>query len=236
MVVSQPSDSSQPLVCSQHEDGHGSMRRRQAQSWVTSASQRMSSLPQRLGAIGTYLTPRFRRRSIDHATQSIDACHCGYCAEIDDSGSDSHSDYSASQWDGKKAVVTSDNGKASLAICEDREKAVISCEDGKKAMVTCDERGQQLMSVFQIPAYMVESHIWGSYRPLCYSVRECVQSWLYVHSELGNILTHLCGLLIFVGLALVTGPVVVPAAAGKRNGTTVASAADYAIIYTYIGA
>ncbi|KAJ2851404.1 hypothetical protein IWW36_001171 [Coemansia brasiliensis] len=90
------------------------------------------------------------------------------------------------------------------------------------------------MSVFQIPAYMVEAFIWDSYRPLCFSVKDCVLSWFYVHSELGNILTHLCGAAIFFALALFTGPLVVPAAVQEQNSTAKASPADYVIIYTYI--
>ncbi|KAJ2785760.1 hypothetical protein H4R18_000306 [Coemansia javaensis] len=97
-----------------------------------------------------------------------------------------------------------------------------------------DSRGErQLMSVFQIPAYMVEAYILGSYRPLCFSTAECLRSWFYVHTELGNIATHLLGLLVFVALAATTGPVVIPWAAGTT--TTRVGAAEYVVVYTYIG-
>ncbi|KAJ1736319.1 Adiponectin receptor protein 2 [Coemansia biformis] len=115
----------------------------------------------------------------------------------------------------------------SAAPWDDKDTASACTGDGR-------EEGRQLMSVFQIPAYMVEAHIWGSYRPLCFSVQECLWSWLYVHSELGNIMTHLGGLLIFVALALVTGPVVVPWAAGERASRV--GAVEHVVLYTYIGA
>ncbi|KAJ1940569.1 hypothetical protein EC988_006996, partial [Linderina pennispora] len=51
--------------------------------------------------------------------------------------------------------------------------------------------GRQLMTAFQIPAYMVEDFIMSSYRPLNFSTKECLRSWGYLHSELGNIHTHL---------------------------------------------
>ncbi|KAJ2760660.1 hypothetical protein IWQ56_005434, partial [Coemansia nantahalensis] len=60
-------------------------------------------------------------------------------------------------------------------------------------------------------------------------------SWFYVHSELGNIITHLLGILVFAALALVTGPVVVPEAARAARAAR-APADEYVVLYTYIGA
>ncbi|KAJ1832606.1 hypothetical protein LPJ63_003410 [Coemansia sp. RSA 2711] len=193
-------------------------RRWQAQSWVASASQHISLLPNRLGS---YISPRIRRRSIGHSPHAAGQCRCCYCSELFDF---------QRQWTGshiEKDGISIDDAKSSHSATPWEKHAYI---------VECEEAGDypRLMSVFQIPAYMVEAHIWGSYRPLCFSVKECVRSWFYVHSELGNILTHLFGLLVFLVLALVTGPMVIPAAAGRRNGATVATAADYAIVYTYI--
>ncbi|KAI8326484.1 Hly-III related protein [Martensiomyces pterosporus] len=93
------------------------------------------------------------------------------------------------------------------------------------------------MSVFQIPAFMVEDYIMGSYRPLCFSYRECLQSWGYVHSELGNIMTHLVGAIIFICLALITGPFIIPAVGRKRpQDAPRVNYADYAVVYTYLAA
>ncbi|KAJ2011460.1 hypothetical protein GGI06_004527, partial [Coemansia sp. S85] len=94
--------------------------------------------------------------------------------------------------------------------CVEEDKASWSSESKHTMAVEDKEEGRVLMSVFQVPAYMVEDYIWGRYRPLCFSYRECLKSWGYVHSELGNIMTHLAGVLIFAVLALVTGPWIMP--------------------------
>ncbi|KAJ2648985.1 hypothetical protein IWW40_003529 [Coemansia sp. RSA 1250] len=187
------------------------------QSWVATASQQIRSLHHRFSL--RMSTPKLRRQSISHSPHSLEQCECCHCNELfasirrskllakKTSADGSYSEYSNTSWE-------ADN-KISTVICNANE-------------------AKQLMSVFQIPAYMVEAFIWDSYRPLCFSVKDCVLSWFYVHSELGNILTHLCGAVIFFGLALVTGPLVVPAAVRERNSTAKASAADYIIVYTYI--
>ncbi|KAJ2889294.1 hypothetical protein IWW38_004797, partial [Coemansia aciculifera] len=98
-------------------------------------------------------------------------------------------------------------------------------------------RRRPLMSVFQIPAYMVEDYILDRYRPLCFSYTECLRSWGYVHSELGNIMTHLAGVVIFVVLALVTGPWLLPHISRSRpEGAPAIGVADYAVIYIYLAA
>ncbi|KAJ2543541.1 hypothetical protein EV175_005970 [Coemansia sp. RSA 1933] len=99
-------------------------------------------------------------------------------------------------------------------------------------------RRRPLMSVFQIPEYMAEDYIWDAYRPISDSYCECLQSWGYVHSELGNIMTHLVGFVAFFVLALVTGPVIIPRAVGWQQPPGAArirpSAADYLVVYTYL--
>ncbi|KAJ2554281.1 hypothetical protein IWW35_001363 [Coemansia sp. RSA 1878] len=208
MVGSRPlSDYEQADVGGQTDGGW------QAQSWIT-----MTWLPQRLG---TYLSPRFRRRSIGHIamTSSPYACCCGDETEYKEKGvgCDMHSDHS-----NEKGIVHMDHSNKGC----DLHSVYSAAWESENA----DSKTRQLMTVFQIPAFMVEAHILGSYRPLCHSVRECIMSWRYVHTELGNIMTHMAGLLVFIGLALVTGPAVIPAVAPS------ASAADYAVIYTYIAA
>ncbi|PIA13382.1 HlyIII-domain-containing protein [Coemansia reversa NRRL 1564] len=202
---------------------------RRVRSLVSDASHMISVLPSRIG-IGGNIALRRSSWSSGFSTQShtIEQCHWHNGDKLSETATsqkqqqisgnedrntngDTHSGYSATPWES--------DSKASAVVCE----------------VVEEEQGRQLMSVFQIPAYMVEDHIWDSYRPLCFSVGECLRSWMYVHSELGNIITHLCGLFIFLCLALLTGPIVVPLAVGKRAaGTSQASVADYAVIYAYI--
>ncbi|KAJ2320939.1 hypothetical protein GGI00_006146, partial [Coemansia sp. RSA 2681] len=96
-------------------------------------------------------------------------------------------------------------------------------------------RQRPLMSVFQVPAYMVEDYILDKYRPLCFSYTECLKSWGYVHSELGNIMTHLAGVLVFVVLALITGPWLLPHISRSRpEGAPAIGIADYAVVYVYL--
>ncbi|KAJ2082907.1 hypothetical protein H4R24_001237 [Coemansia sp. RSA 988] len=204
---------------------------RRVRSWVSSASHRISAMPSRLG-IGSSIVSRrcSRSTSIGAQNHTTEQYLCHHSDELSETATSQQQEQISSNRDrittgdthsGYNAIPWESDSKASAVVFELEE------EEGRQ--------GHQLMSVFQIPAYMVEDHIWDSYRPLCFSVGECVRSWLYVHSELGNIVTHLCGLFIFVCLALLTGPVVVPLAAGRRGGgTTQASAADYAVIYAYI--
>ncbi|KAJ1888792.1 Adiponectin receptor protein 2, partial [Coemansia sp. IMI 209127] len=106
-----------------------------------------------------------------------------------------------------------------------------------EAEVEAEAGGRCLMSVFQIPEYMVEDYIWDAYRPLSFSYRECLKSWGYVHSELGNIMTHLVGFAVFVVLALITGPVLIPRAVDWRmpsDGHVAPTVADYMVVYTYL--
>ncbi|KAJ2454549.1 hypothetical protein EV183_001420 [Coemansia sp. RSA 2336] len=182
------------------------------QSWVATASQQLRAFNCRFSL--RIPTPRLRRQSISHSPHSLEQCECCHCNELFASirrskliAKDSYSEYSDTSWEA--------NNKISTVIRNPAET-------------------RQLMSVFQIPAYMVEAFIWDSYRPLCFSVKDCVLSWFYVHSELGNILTHLCGAVIFLGLALVTGPLVVPAAVQERSSAAKAAPADYAVVYVYI--
>ncbi|KAJ2053461.1 hypothetical protein H4S04_000649 [Coemansia sp. S16] len=110
--------------------------------------------------------------------------------------------------------------------------------ESKHMVVVLDkEEGRPLMSVFQVPAYMVEDYIWDKYRPLCFSYKECLKSWGYVHSELGNIMTHLAGVLVFIVLALVTGPWIMPYISRSRpEGAPAVGYADYIIVYVYLTA
>ncbi|KAJ3355623.1 Adiponectin receptor protein 1 [Entophlyctis luteolus] len=48
--------------------------------------------------------------------------------------------------------------------------------------------------------YQEEKFIWGGYRPIMDSTRECLYSLTYLHNETGNIWTHFIGFLLFVGL------------------------------------
>ncbi|KAJ2787548.1 hypothetical protein GGI15_000628 [Coemansia interrupta] len=114
--------------------------------------------------------------------------------------------------------------------------------DGRKTSVLVvqesppDRRVRQLLTVFQVPEYMAEDYIWSSYRPLANSCAECLRSWGYVHSELGNILTHAFGLVVFLVLAVLTGPVIIPLLTSGRSRETSAGATDYVIVYIYLGA
>ncbi|KAJ1962273.1 hypothetical protein GGI12_002745 [Dipsacomyces acuminosporus] len=108
-------------------------------------------------------------------------------------------------------------------------------QDGALESRTTKAGRRLLMSVFQIPAFMVEDYIMSSYRPLSFSYLECVCSWTYKHSELGNIVTHLAGAIIFALLALVTGPLIIPFVSRHRpSDAPKVSYADYAVIYTYL--
>ncbi|KAJ1947065.1 hypothetical protein GGF37_000700 [Kickxella alabastrina] len=110
------------------------------------------------------------------------------------------------------------------AVYEEKSSLVVVAEDKPR---------RQLMSMFQIPEYMVEDYIWGSYRPLSFSYGDCIKSWGYVHSELGNIMTHLFGSIIFIILAFITGPVIIPMLS-TQPGEQKAKAADYIIVYVYL--
>ncbi|KAJ2801735.1 hypothetical protein H4R20_003559 [Coemansia guatemalensis] len=208
---------------------------RRVRSWVSSASYKISILPSRLGIASSMASRRCSWSTTAAGAQNniIDQCHCHHSDEL--------SETATSEQQQQQPRISSNNDRITIGDTHSGYSAAPWESDCKTSAVVCEleenegRRGPQLMSVFQIPAYMVEDHIWDSYRPLCFSVGECLRSWLYVHSELGNIVTHLCGLFIFVCLALLTGPVVVPLAAGKRGeGSTQASAADYAVIYAYI--
>ncbi|KAJ2775309.1 hypothetical protein IWQ57_000473 [Coemansia nantahalensis] len=53
----------------------------------------------------------------------------------------------------------------------------------------------------ELPPWMRDNHfIRGGYRRPTNSFRKCFRSWLYVHNETGNIMTHLGGALAFLAL------------------------------------
>lgn len=120
-------------------------------------------------------------------------------------------------------------------VVDDGDNNSHSCKSTSVVVVEEAKPRWQLMSVFQIPAYMVEDHIWDSYRPLCFSYKECLRSWGYVHSEFGNIMTHIAGVILFVVLALLTGPVVMPYINRSRpQGAQPVGGAEYAVVYVYL--
>ncbi|KAJ2308291.1 hypothetical protein IWW54_004112, partial [Coemansia sp. RSA 2705] len=54
----------------------------------------------------------------------------------------------------------------------------------------------------ELPAWMRDNqYILSGYRPPTNSFRKCFRSWLYVHNETGNIMTHLAGALAFLVLS-----------------------------------
>ncbi|KAJ2724899.1 hypothetical protein GGI07_001648 [Coemansia sp. Benny D115] len=118
---------------------------------------------------------------------------------------------------------------ASMVFEEKPDLMVVSEEPMRGGGGGGGEKTRPLMSVFQIPAFMVEDYIWDCYRPLSFSYRECIKSWGYVHSELGNILTHMLGAVVFIVLALLSGPVIIPLIAQAH-----VPAADYIIVYIYV--
>ncbi|KAJ1860603.1 hypothetical protein LPJ73_001314 [Coemansia sp. RSA 2703] len=126
--------------------------------------------------------------------------------------------------------------------CKEAEKKKYSTlDDHKTSMLVVSESpagrsARQLLTVFQVPEYMVEDYIWSSYRPLANSCTECLRSWGYVHSELGNILTHAFGLLVFLVLAVLTGPVIIPLLTNGRPNESSAGPTDYIIVYIYLAA
>ncbi|KAJ2705665.1 hypothetical protein FB645_002260 [Coemansia sp. IMI 203386] len=190
---------------------------RRMRSWMTGAvsNNRLPTLPAWLGieTIGSYIAPRTwqRRKSTNSDISVANTCSTNNCSECTNMPSKKCID----------DVVVYEEEKPSL---------VVVSEDQKK------KQKRELMSVFQVPEYMVEDYIWDSYRPLCFSYRECLRSWGYVHSELGNILTHAGGAAIFVVLALITGPVIIPLLTTDQPHRSAAAAADYAIVYVYIAA
>ncbi|KAJ1723089.1 hypothetical protein LPJ53_002529 [Coemansia erecta] len=152
--------------------------------------------------------------------------------DVEDYYSDSDSGSSSSSSGGG-----SDSGKDSR-----RDEKKYSLFDGHKVSTLvvrespADRSPRQLLTAFQVPEYMVEDYIWASYRPLANSCTECLRSWGYVHSELGNILTHAFGLLVFLVLAVLTGPVIIPLLTSGRANETSAGATDYVIVYIYLAA
>ncbi|KAJ2615407.1 hypothetical protein H4S08_001258 [Coemansia sp. RSA 1365] len=202
---------------------------RRVRSWVSNTPHRISLLPSRLG-IGNSTALRRSSWSSGCGTQNhmIEQYYWHNDDELSETATSQQQQRISSNGD-RNIIGDTHSGCSAIPWESDSKASVVICD------VVEEEKDRQLMSVFQIPAYMIEDHIWDSYRPLCFSTGECLRSWLYVHSELGNIVTHLCGLFIFLCLALLTGPVVVPLAAGKRAAdTSHASAADYAVIYAYI--
>ncbi|KAJ2162925.1 hypothetical protein GGF46_000308 [Coemansia sp. RSA 552] len=57
----------------------------------------------------------------------------------------------------------------------------------------------------ELPPWMRDNHfIRSGYRQPTNSFRACFASWLYLHNETGNIMTHACGALAFLAVALGT--------------------------------
>ncbi|KAJ2520512.1 hypothetical protein H4217_001987 [Coemansia sp. RSA 1939] len=195
----------------------------------------------------------FRRRSCDCHTHTRLFCRCCRCSHICNTSSGGEkADCAVNCFDvacedkpqsGTKSPICQEPACSGLEIHSDDSSTIgDSQKDSKQTHAyivdtQTDTSRRPLMSVFQIPEYMVEDYIWDAYRPLSFSYCECLKSWGYVHSELGNIMTHLVGLVVFLVLALVTGPVIIPSAVGRLlpDNTHVApEAADYLVVYTYI--
>ncbi|KAJ1668440.1 hypothetical protein EV178_000472 [Coemansia sp. RSA 1646] len=239
---------------------------RRVRSWVTNTpSRHIPTLSTWFGDLGSYVVPSIglrwppsqRRQSTDGCLYysrggSCDChmhnrlfCRCHRCSGVEKSDCA----------DGNRAVacgfMDSSSGERS-PICREAEPEIYSSRSsstigdsqkgyGKETRVYIvneeEGDGHCLMSVFQIPEYMAEDYIWDAYRPLSFSYCECLKSWGYVHSELGNIMTHLAGFIVFAILALVTGPVIIPRAVDWKMPSSVRiapTAADYLVVYTYI--
>ncbi|KAJ2884134.1 hypothetical protein FB639_002018 [Coemansia asiatica] len=208
---------------------------RRMRSWMTAAvsNGRMPTLPSWLGieAIGSYIAPRTRlkRKSCNSNNSNISSSNIskstGDCCEFDGQLLEGYlAAYDPTLQPTKKCC------HAESIVYEEKTSMLVV----REAAPSIKQR-KQLMSVFQVPEYMVEDYIWDCYRPLCFSYKECLQSWGYVHSELGNILTHACGALVFIVLALTTGPVIIPLLTNDQpHRSTPAKATDYVIIYVYI--
>ncbi|KAJ1802109.1 hypothetical protein LPJ75_006289, partial [Coemansia sp. RSA 2598] len=214
---------------------------RRVRSWMTAAvsNGRLPTLPSWFGieSIGSYIAPRSRQQKRKSCDLSIDTCGgssgTGVCCECDCQQPHRQQPPLHSRCSMHYGSQTPQLGKKchaeGLAYEEEKSSMVVVREAAPR------KQRRQLMSVFQVPEYMVEDYIWDCYRPLCFSYKECLLSWGYVHSELGNILTHACGALIFIVLALITGPVIIPLLTKDQpHRSTPAAAADYAIVYVYI--
>ncbi|KAI9501868.1 hypothetical protein GGI25_000248 [Coemansia spiralis] len=224
-------------------------------SWVTGTPYRLPALPNWLGDIGSYMATARGLRRTSARCQSMDSkeandsshisqrscSHCGCCSNdvvvVCEHNTDAADKLPITEPTIAKETKLEIHSRDSLTI---RELQAGFDEKQTHLCVTTKDKNTNtkrvLMSVFQIPDYMIEDYIWDSYRPICCSYRECLKSWGYVHSELGNIMTHLFGVVIFIVLALLTGPVVIPDVVDTRkDGTYItATAPDYLVVYTYI--
>ncbi|KAJ2465247.1 hypothetical protein GGI02_004755, partial [Coemansia sp. RSA 2322] len=211
---------------------------RRARSWIASAPQGLPALPSWLRIEGMALPRRINVWPIGSLAlrrqQSMDCC---IRAASDGDGDDDASCGNSSHTSLHKKDCIDSESLPSLLPWTSEAKCTVAVLEGTEPSSAQRPRRHHLMSVFQIPAYMAEDYIWDAYRPLCFSYAECARSWGYVHSELGNIMTHLAGFVVFVILALLTGPYIMPYISRHRpEGAPPVAYADYAIVYVYLGA
>ncbi|KAJ2532495.1 hypothetical protein EV175_007150, partial [Coemansia sp. RSA 1933] len=90
--------------------------------------------------------------------------------------------------------------KRTTPQAESTEAADVS-DDAKRLLE--DSSGRRHLAWNELPEWMRDNkYILSGYRQPTNSFRKCFASWLYVHNETGNIMTHLAGAVVFAALSL----------------------------------